>query len=70
MVAIQGDICKNLCLAFGLRSRNSAADRQSCVEDAQCLVEAICAKRPCKRVEDPRRLVLMESNEKCLEEEL
>ena len=42
--ADHGDICKKLCSAFAISDFVPGADRRSRVEDAQCLVEAICAK--------------------------
>ena len=39
-------------------------DESMSVEDAKCLVRGYLSERPCKRVEDPRSLVLVLSNEK------
>ena len=39
-------------------------DESMSVEDAKCLDRGYLLLRPCKRVEDPRSLVLAPSNEK------
>ena len=39
-------------------------DESMSVEDAKCLDRGYLLLRPCKRVEDPRSLVLVPSNEK------